>query len=173
MSNKNMLDDYTGRCGGCIHFRAYVINGKSVRRGECDCARTDYFRHKSKLKENPYYMARHSKYRSASSPKCRRYYGVDTMKKEKEQEINKALEDLIFIRDAYIELLENGPEKLRTAFGEIESENMENLVSKRYNDMYCQYINSLNLAIEALKEKQKILEELEKDQPASVSIRSI
>lgn len=156
MSNKNMLDDYTGRCGGCIHFRAYVINGKSVRRGECDCARTDYFRHKSKLKENPYYMARHSKYRSASSPKCRRYYGVDTMKKEKEQEINKALEDLTFMRDTYI-----------------GSENMKDL---RYKDIYEQYINSLNLAIEALKEKQKILkilEELEKDQPASVSIRSI
>ena len=150
MSNKNILDDYTGRCGGCIHFLAYVINGKSVRRGECDCARTDYFRHKSKVTGNPYYMARHSKYRSASSPKCRRYYGGETMYKEK---IDKTLKDLIFMRNTYTELVENKPENLEKP--------------------YKQYINSLNLAIEALQEKQKILEELEKDQPRSVSIRSI
>lgn len=70
------LDNYNGRCGSCIHFHAYTINGKVVRRGECDCAPTDYFMHRIRGIEKPY-KARHSKYRSASAPKCSRYYGED------------------------------------------------------------------------------------------------
>ena len=68
------LTDYTGRCGSCEHFAYYIIGGKLVYRGVCDCANRSYFMNNNRHGKR--YRAMHSDYRQASGKACKKYIKI-------------------------------------------------------------------------------------------------
>lgn len=68
------MSDYINKCGSCKHFSYYVKDEELVKRGECDCAPTNTFNHTIIIGDKKVtYRPRHSNWRSASNPKCKRY----------------------------------------------------------------------------------------------------